>query len=161
MCRGGNFRSVIREWDVSYGLRTLRAPQVWSRPSIRKSEPKKSAQVSSPGRSSIFSLKGNLPGDSGFEVACRNFFFVFTHGTGCNAHGWCAYAPPGRRRKYGAFTFPVERQALSALVPIDDQHVTETHLLGRQQVRQGIHHVLLDRSLQVPRPVLEVRPFLQ
>src|SRR5690242_16263902 len=46
-------------------------------------------------------------------------------------------------------------------IPIDHQHVAEAHLLGRQQVGQRVHHVFLNRSLQMPRPVLEVGPFLQ
>ena len=47
------------------------------------------------------------------------------------------------------------------LVPIDADQVAELHLLGRQQVRQRVHHVPLDRPLQMPRSIPLVRPLLQ
>src|SRR5712692_11102405 len=65
-----------------------------------------------------------------------DLFVAFSRGTDCDAYGSRALDPPGRREDYGALAFAVERQLLFGLVPIDDQHVAETHLLGRSEERR-------------------------
>src|SRR5258706_4615549 len=61
----------------------------------------------------------------------------------------------------GAFAFLVKREFHPLAIPVDNQHVAETHLFGRQQVGQRIYHEFLNRSLQMPRSALEVCPFTQ
>src|ERR1700723_3075051 len=70
----------------------------------------------------------------------------------------------GRRRSHRhqrALGFLQERQAEFATVPINRNHVAQRHLFRRQQTRQRINHVPLDRALQVPRAIFHVRAFFQ
>src|SRR2546427_11884416 len=63
--------------------------------------------------------------------------------------------------QHRAFPFLMEHQPLFAQVPVNAQHVPQPHLLGRQKVRQRIYNVPLNRPLQMPRPILQVGPFLE
>ena len=66
-----------------------------------------------------------------------------------------------RHRNQRPFRFLQEHQPVSFFIPINGKHVAEIHLFGRQQTRQWINEVPFNRTLQMARPVLQIRPFLQ
>src|SRR5215470_9541891 len=60
-----------------------------------------------------------------------------------------------------AFALAHKGQLFVLAIPVNFDQITQTHLLGGEQVGQGIHDVAFNGSLQVTRSVPLVCPFLQ
>src|ERR1700739_4080433 len=87
--------------------------------------------------------------------------FGLLYGSGGNAGGVQAFVLRRPEWHWCRFHFLREFKPSVAVAPVNRDHVSQTYLVGREQLRERVHHVSLDGALEMTRAVFQVRPFPQ
>src|SRR5580704_13137426 len=87
--------------------------------------------------------------------------FELPYGSGGNAGGEQRVVLRRPEWRWCRFHFLREFKPSLAAAPVDRDHIARAHLVGREQLREWVNHVPLDRALEMTRAVFQVRPFFQ